>query len=1248
MPDYQFNIYDIDPNTIFGGNGTRTVYSGPVTADGTATITDNATGAAGTGLDDDNATETATGTVTVGGATSTNVNVDAEISWTLRDTVTGETFQIVQLDVEGGDAGGFYLLSETPLIAGREYEVIDRNTLPDLNFGDATFSYDDYTDGVVEGTSGNDTIDSNYTGDPHGEMVDQSDFTTNVLSWSDLPNNTSFVDSSTTLNVGDIDVTLSVTDDGASVYAGDVAGTGFETPMYTASGELFDPNSSLFLYGDNDVNDDGIVDLGTQTMSVTLDFAASATSTNISDDVYNVSFRINDLDQADGAFTDVITITAIDGNGDPVTIILTPGANQTVNGTEVTGTGSVSAADAGGSLLVEIPGPVSEITIDYDNTGVNTQGVWISDIVFDSAYQDFDDTVEAGAGDDTIDAGLGSDTVSGGTGNDTILASAGDDALSGDAGDDTFVGIDGSDTVIGGETSETNGDTLDLSGETEAVNVTYTADEAGTATNSDGTVTFSEIENIITTDFNDTVDMPVDGGNADISTGAGDDTITISGDFAGSTHTDGGDGTDTLILTPDDGRDLNVDMTTGVTSDLLAGAQTFENIENLTTGAGDDTITTNGDINVIDSGAGDDTVLTSGGGDTLDGNAGTDTVSYENETSGVTLDLEPGATVVDSTGNTISNFENITGSDFDDTLSGSDGVNTISGGAGSDTIEGNGGGDTLDGGDGIDTLSYAGSDAAVTVDLSTNSATGGDATGDTVSNFENITGSAHDDTLTGDAGVNVIDGGAGDDLIDGGAGADTLLGGGGDDTFVGLDGNDTITGGETGETNGDTLDLSGETADLTVDFSAPEAGTATDGIDTLSFSEIENVATGSGDDTVTGGTGNENVDLGGGDDTFILQNSFGNDTVTGGETGETNGDTINASAVTTGLTVTATGAEAGTISDGSATLAFSEIEELTLTDQADVVDLSASSAGMTIDAGAGNDTLTGGTGADTLIAGDGDDTLYIGSGDSATGGDGNDTFIVDPSQLDGNALNIVGGETGDSGAGDTLDLSSLGGLFIPGSIVYDSGDPESGSLTLADGTVVTFSGIETVICFAGNTRIATPYGPRRVEDLKPGDLILTKDNGPQPLRWVGARIVPARGRFAPIEIDKGALGNSEKLIVSPQHRMLLEGWRAEMLFGASEVFAAAKHLVNDSTIRQVEGELVTYYHLMFDQHEIIFAEDTPSESFHVSDLSLTGVRDEAREELFTLFPELRALPGSHGPTARKCLKAHEASMLIAS
>ena len=185
----------------------------------------------------------------------------------------------------------------------------------------------------------------------------------------------------------------------------------------------------------------------------------------------------------------------------------------------------------------------------------------------------------------------------------------------------------------------------------------------------------------------------------------------------------------------------------------------------------------------------------------------------------------------------------------------------------------------------------------------------------------------------------------------------------------------------------------------------------------------------------------------------------------------------------------------------------------------------------------------------------------------------------------------------------------------------------------------------SVTCFAAGTRIDTANGLCPVQDLFTGDLVRTSDHGLQAIRWIGSARVAAEGNFAPVVITEGALGNERDLVVSPQHRMLLSGWKAELLFGEPQVLCAAIHLVNGDTIYRREGGEVEYFHMMFDSHEIVFSEGCPSESFFPGEAGM-GVLDEAtREEIFTLFPELRKDLSSYGPTRCMTLKSHEARAL---
>jgi hypothetical protein len=207
------------------------------------------------------------------------------------------------------------------------------------------------------------------------------------------------------------------------------------------------------------------------------------------------------------------------------------------------------------------------------------------------------------------------------------------------------------------------------------------------------------------------------------------------------------------------------------------------------------------------------------------------------------------------------------------------------------------------------------------------------------------------------------------------------------------------------------------------------------------------------------------------------------------------------------------------------------------------------------------------------------------------------------------------------------DLSNIGStaLAIPRytSVDYNgNGYIDLLSTEVGDGLFATENNVFAVICLAGGTLVATPAGPRPIESLARGDLVETRDAGAIPIRWIGSRRVVGRGALAPVRIRRGALGNRRDLWVSPNHRMLLTGARAEILFGEAEVLVAAKHLVNDGTIRVVPRPAIDYFHLMFDDHQIIFAEGCATESLYPGGEALKGLSEESRREILDLFPEL--------------------------
>ncbi|WP_232823056.1 Hint domain-containing protein [Oceanibium sediminis] len=177
---------------------------------------------------------------------------------------------------------------------------------------------------------------------------------------------------------------------------------------------------------------------------------------------------------------------------------------------------------------------------------------------------------------------------------------------------------------------------------------------------------------------------------------------------------------------------------------------------------------------------------------------------------------------------------------------------------------------------------------------------------------------------------------------------------------------------------------------------------------------------------------------------------------------------------------------------------------------------------------------------------------------------------------------------------------------------------------------------DIVVCFTRGTMILTERGEVAVEALEAGDMVVTRDRGLQPLRWVGSRTVKAEGALAPITIKAGAFGNDRDLVLSPAHRVLVEGWKAEALFGEREVLATARQLMVRDDVFATEGGEVEYFHILFDNHEIVTANGAPSESLNPSDLALDHMPSEQRDEVLALFPEL--IGGKPVPAVRPTLR----------
>jgi Ca2+-binding RTX toxin-like protein len=439
-----------------------------------------------------------------------------------------------------------------------------------------------------------------------------------------------------------------------------------------------------------------------------------------------------------------------------------------------------------------------------------------------------DDRIIGLGGDDIIDGGAGNDVIHG---NVTIVGGAivgtnDADFIDGSAGNEVIVALGGNDFIVAGVGDDIRGgdgvDTVSFADSNEGVSMTlsFTGDFQG----SGGTAerdTYTSIENVIGSDFNDI--LQGDDSNNVLFGGGGND-LFISD--RGADTILGGDGTDTMQY---EGSAVNVSLLTGVAHGGDAEGDHLVSIENLTGTNDDDVLEGDNGANVlnghggndilrgdagndiINGGDGNDILIGGAGADTLNGGFGVtggdgiDTASYADSASAVFVNLATGiGHGGDAEGDRLSLIDNLIGSQFNDTLIGDANANRLDGGAGADI---------LDGGPGNDTVGYSGSAAAVSVDLTTGIATGGDAQGDTLLEIENLVGSRFNDTLRGNDGSNVIDGGSGADKLTGGAGADTFVWHSTADTGTTPATADTVTDFNLAE--GDKLDLSAIDANAT-------------------------------------------------------------------------------------------------------------------------------------------------------------------------------------------------------------------------------------------------------------------------------------------------------------------------------------------------------------------------------------------------------------------------------------------------
>lgn len=1195
-------------------------------------------------------------------------------------TVNGINFQSITLTDDDGNTLDYIIpFDGTDLPAITEITLGTSVANPNaVVIGDIVNDDDDVglltvtPDGTVSGTAGNDVIVENspfsgelpYRGDPEGDQVDSNDAVLgNVGSNDDIIDAGAGDDTirsgegSDTIFGGEGDdvIDAGVGDDTASGGAGDDTfrgGAGDDAFFGGDGDDRFTLNvGGILADGDTDVIDGGadgetdgdtitVTDGGAgETLSVIFDGDESGqisstvgTSTTDFTEIEGISASgsnvVIDASQSDadqnlevsgfvgatvtgGSGNDTIrTIgqTTVDGGqGDDVidgfaldTVIqLTDDfGDDTIDGGEVAETAG-DTLDASG---ITAGGVTVNLTADEDGTLTdNTTGDVATFVNIENIITtDQDDVVDGSATTVgiNIDAGDGADTITGGDGDDTIELGAADEdndvvVLTDDFGDDVLSGFET--PTVNPDGSLTSNDTIDVTGLTNADGDPVTTDDVVvTDTNGDGTgdaiLTFPNGESVtltgVTPDLVDDVDELIAIGIPPVPDG------TVSG-------TDSDDRIDTAYLDDPDGD--RVDF-----NDAIVG----------NAGSNDD---------IIEAGAGDDFIRSGFGNDTAFGEEGNDYFLH------------------------------------------SSGLDVYFGGAGNDTVQNSGTSGPANG-----LVFYGGEGADSNVGTSTNNT---------------------DDSFFGEAGNDNFGGAGGNDYVDGGAGDDRL-------TFSYLPSNinnssHTYVGGESDENTGDTLFLNAFTSllanpiNIDVIFDGDEAGTVVSsaGTTTIDFSEIENVlisngtvvtidasassvdqslttgafvsesstvlggggndsiATSNVSDFVNGGFGNDTINTEDGDDLIQLSDDFGNDTITGGEAGETNGDTLDASGLTTsGVNVDFSASEAGTVTDDTTgdVATFFEIENIITTDQDDVIDASAvTSGGVNAEAGGGDDTLIGGGGADTLSGGDDADTFSgLSSGDVITGGEGgtdDDTIKVGP---------------------DT-----------PFNVLYDAADPtfdpatgesESGVIQLLDapgGSVtgtITFSEIENIMCFTPGTLVATAQGQKPVETLTQDDLILTRDNGFQLIAWTGQRALTAQElaaspKIQPILIKANSLGEGvpeRDMMVSPNHRMLVTDPKLQMYLHESEALVAAKHMTAIDDVAQMATSSLTYVHFMFERHEVVLADGAWSESFQPGDYSMNGMPSEQRAEIDMLFPELEVTGAGAFMSARTQLKGFEARTLF--
>ena len=961
------------------------------------------------------------------------------------------------------------------------------------------------------------------------------------------------------------------------------------------------------------------------------------------------TFRIDDGNSQnfDAIASYAATLTYADGSQATVTAIVF----QSTNG-DLFLAPAASSSDYQSALEA---GPIDSIT--FNTVSSNEAMMYASRV--DADYVAPDGTVDGTSGDDSMRVGStdaqadevdnSGNAIKLGAGNDKISAGSGDDTILGGAGNDYIAGNDGDDRLHG-DADTTEETTFSWANQNIEDGVSVTGGITGVTSSGNIQVTMSvdQGENFrsATMERNDPL--------YDYNELSDSSSIHILGGAAGSDPNTAKMSIDFSSL------DSGVsDEVSNVTFGIFDIDQAYGFVDEVIVRAYD------ADGNLIPVN------LTAGNSDTLDVNDETGRAISTDAGRGTT-NAKTGFLQVDIAG-PVSRIEiEYNNHDPDDTghairvgdlkmstISATDaGNDTLDGGAGNDTIYGDGGDDSLSGG-------------------------------------------ADNDSLSGGSGDDRIEGGTGHDTIAGGTGNDAMSGGDDADLFVMEDdfGTDKIAGGEGGK-DYDVVTFDALSNGVSVTYTGEEAGTATEGPNSVSFTEIEKlvltnssdyvdasiggvaVDTGAGNDTIKVGDGAYDIDAGTGDDRIIR------------EAGTTADDANSVIDAGDGIDTYVAGSGLG--ADHTVDLAASRLdhagndrgdllnfENVALENSAASVkgdskdntitargtqdnSLSGGDGNDSIDGGGGNDNLHGDAGRDTLIGGDGNDTLDGGQGDDQlTGGDGDDVFVYSGGHdtiTDFNAGNTGPLDDDDTTNNDFIDLSGYyDKIFDLRADYEDNGILDQSNFETTDYTYnskfedgsLKFIGVQAqhftydntgVVCFGKGTAIRTPRGDVLVEDLRVGDLVTTMDNGPQKIRWINTRSYDAEqmqkgSHLHPVLIKRGTFGAERDLLVSQQHGVLVGQ--------SGDSFARAKHLADAAKgVRIAKGKKsVTYVHLMFDDHQVIFAENVPSESFYPGPMALSQMSKPHRAAFSKVLPALgtgrvsrEEVAKIYGPTARVFLK----------